>query len=330
MYEHDPRQLPDSEFAIGSLNLLQPGNVGRMLDPRRTPIRVVDARSDVGMFELEVTAFEDAGAHWVLPLEDVVKFQFALGSAEASVGDVVLFEAAVREFSEPLTMETDQRSARATAVRLEEEANAAEAWLTEHSTFFRNGGKLDTSDPDGPTDLRSDLLRYLDSRGVGDLERALSAIWVSNPRSGEIVKGHEIAMARLGLAKYEGSVVRDPAALDGSWSHERRSDHIAARLGFIRAMFRAAGVDEVVLYRALSFERMPEGKRTATLLSATFSLAVATSWLESDPTRFAVTLMRQPVPVERLFMTYLETDAMNSQFKESEGVLMAQPAGLLF
>ncbi len=35
--------------------------------------------------------------------------------------------------------------------------------------------------------------------------------------------------------------------------------------------------------------------------------------------------MCQSVPVERVFMTYLETSAMNDRFLEAEAVLLARP-----
>ncbi|MGI9608741.1 MAG: hypothetical protein ACR2NL_00450, partial [Acidimicrobiia bacterium] len=67
-----------------------------------------------------------------------------------------------------------------------------------------------------------------------------------------------------------------------------------------------------------------------TLISATLSRRVANSWMEADRETVAATLMRQPVPVDRVFMSFLETEAMNRQFKESEFVLFAEPKGELF
>jgi hypothetical protein len=43
-----------------------------------------------------------------------------------------------------------------------------------------------------------------------------------------------------------------------------------------------------------------------------------------------VWLMRQPVHASCFLMTYLETDVMSSQLKESESVLIAHPRGPLF
>src|SRR5215471_8881040 len=77
MYQTDPDARPDSEFAPGELRWLVTGNTGRLLDGRRTPVRVTALDLAHGYFEAEILAFEDAGARWLVPLEDVTRYQFA-------------------------------------------------------------------------------------------------------------------------------------------------------------------------------------------------------------------------------------------------------------
>jgi hypothetical protein len=330
VYESDPDQLPDSEFDAGSLNLLSAGNPGRLLDPRRTPIRIVGALAEVGMFELEVTAFEDSGARWILPLEDVSRFQFEKTSTRLDERAATVLEEAIRRFSEDLLIETDQDTLIDTERRLSDENDKATEWLARNSEFLRSQDGFDFEAQSGPTLLRSELIDYLEFRGLADIERSLTETWVSNPRSGEVVKAHQVVMARMGLAPYNGLILRDPRSLKGPWSQLRREQHILARLSFIRSVFRQLDIHTVVLYRGLSFEQAPTEHRKPTLISATFRRSVAESWLDADPMRFAANLIRQPVPVDRLFMTYLETDAMNSTYKEAEAVLLSEPKGILF
>lgn len=330
MYEHDPDQLSDSEFSPGSLRLLCAGNVGRMLDPRRTPIRVVGVKPEIGMFELEVTAFEDAGAHWLLPLEDFSSFQFAKGSASSDERAVAELEAAIRRFDEVLRIEVDHEARAGTERRLLEEGETASEWLAAHSEFVRSSGELDWEARTGPELLRSDLIVYLDTRGLEDIERSLTETWVSNPRSGELVKAHQIVMATLGLAPFDGLILRDEQSMSGRWSRRRREDHILARLGFVRSLFRHLNIEDVVLYRGLTFERQRLERKQATLISASFSRAVGEAMLDSDPLLYAASLHRQPVPVDRLFMTYLETEALNQKYKEAEAVIFSEPRGVLF
>ena len=77
MYQSDPAARPDTEFAPGELRWLMTGNTGRLLDDRRTPVRVTALDLAHGYFEAEILAFEDAGARWLVPLEDVTRYQFA-------------------------------------------------------------------------------------------------------------------------------------------------------------------------------------------------------------------------------------------------------------
>jgi hypothetical protein len=49
---------------------------------------------------------------------------------------------------------------------------------------------------------------------------------VSNPYSGEFVKGHRIVLAELGLAEYRDRILRDERTLAGAWSKAARGAHI--------------------------------------------------------------------------------------------------------
>ena len=66
MYQTDPGALPDDRFSPGNLSWLVPGNHGRLLDARRTPVRVTAIDIHHGYFEVEILAFEDKGARWLI------------------------------------------------------------------------------------------------------------------------------------------------------------------------------------------------------------------------------------------------------------------------
>ncbi len=330
VYEHDPDPLPDSAFVEGSLGYLRAGNEGRMLDPRRTPVTVMGVYPSEGVFELEVTAFEDRGARWMLPVEDVSKFRFGVGSSIVPNSELAALESAVERFHKDLEIEVDPDVALVTQGRIDDEAATADSWLTHNSRYFSESLGLDPSVCEGPPELRSDLVRYMESRSLSDIEHVFASTWVSNPSSGEVVKGHRIAIARLGLSPYAGLIPRIEASTMGGWCIERRANHIVARIGFVRAMFARAEMDHVVLYRGLSFEQPAPTRTGQTLTSATFHHRIADARFDTDPHVFSVSLMRQPVPITRLFMTFYETDAMNSQFREAEAVLLQQPTGPLF
>ena len=330
MYQKDPDAAPDSDFTPGELSLLVSGNTGRLLDPRRTPIGLVAIEPEIAVFELEVTAFEDQGARWRLPFEDVVKFQFANGSDRLRSETLELYEQAVSRYDRPLSIPADAGAAATTLDRIAERVDDADKWLRQKSRFFAAERSLPTDAREGDPRLQSDMDRFLDSFDLVDLERELTETYVSNPHSGEVLKGHRIVIAEMGLAPFEGKIVRDPSILAGSRDRTRRREHILARLGFVRAMFGLAGVEHVVLYRSMSFEGAPRGRNDETFVSTTFCREIATTWFDSDVDRRSVIMMRQPVPVERVFMTYLETAAMNRHFREAEAVLLLDPDSALF
>src|SRR6185437_4960683 len=132
MYQSDPGAAPDTQFLPGELRYLVTGNRARLLDPRRTPVHVTAVSPETGFFEVEIDAFEDAGARWLIPLESAASYQFAGGGA--TVGDAGLRELrdAVARCDVQITI-TGGRSARDYAERrLQDESVRARGWLAEH------------------------------------------------------------------------------------------------------------------------------------------------------------------------------------------------------
>lgn len=72
--------------------------------------------------------------------------------------------------------------------------------------------------------------------------------FVSNPASGELVKGHAIVLAELGPCPYRGEIVRHPELFTGQWSKPRRAEHLVVRLAFMQELFSSWEVDTVTLY----------------------------------------------------------------------------------
>lgn len=94
-------------------------------------------------------------------------------------------------------------------------------------------------------------------------------------------------------------------------------------MAFIRAYFNMSDIDEVVVYRGMSSET---GWKDVfrTFLNCTFNLEVGREFCDfyRDGKNRISYLVKMTVPVERVFMTYLETQAMNRQYKEAEAVLI--------
>jgi hypothetical protein len=315
IYESDPQAAPDSEFVPGELALLVAGNRGRLLDARRTPVTVTAVRPATGDFEIEIGAFEDAGARWVLPLQDVGRFQFARDAARDGATEL---EQAAARCDRMVEIACDEDARAATMRRLGDERAATAAWLR---------GRLSAIDVDACVERREgapSLYALLDERlgELAALDRAFAAAFVSNPGSGELVKGHAIVLAELGLCPYRGQVVRDPATF-ANLPKERRADHLVARLAFIQAVWSALGHETVTLHRAAAVGP----RRPASLVSSTFSAAVAASHFAAAATAVH---WRQDVELDRLLMTFLETRALNAPYREAEAILLADPGNLAF
>lgn len=328
-YQFNPNSPADTCFLPGDLKYLIPGNEGRWLDPRRTPLRVLDVRRSSGFFVVELLDFEDKGARWELPLERVNRCQFARGSAEASAAEVELYSEIVARLNRPLAIPADpscRAQSEATIASLRKEVGA---WMDTKSTFVASGARLAFTDRTGSALLWTDLDRYMLANGLGDIEGAFAEQYVRNPESGELVKGHRILLAELGLVSFAGTQVRDPDLFAGPWSRPRRADHILHRLAFVREVFDRLGPSPVVLYRGLSCHGSP-GVRENSFVSATFSLDVAMSHFHNRDSTSTGVLLRQPVPTARLFMTYQETAQMNRHYKEAEAVLLRDPTNEIF
>ena len=322
VYQFNPDMLLDTSFHPGDLKYIVPGNEGRMLDPRRTPVRVLDVKHGSGFFVVEILDFEDKGASWELPLECVDRCQFATGSTEASKADIALYMEIISRLDRPLEMPADPRRRATTEASIASLRKDVGAWLESESVFLTSGAPLDFSGQTGSPALWSDLERFMTAAGLWDVEAAFAEQYVRNPYSGELVKGHRIVLAELGLAPFEGKQVRDPDLFGGSWSKQQRADHILHRLAFVRELFERLGQPSVVLYRGLSCQGQPEARGNDSFISATFSLEVAMSHFDSRDRSSTGVLLRQSVPIERVFMSFLETAQMNQQFKEGEVVLL--------
>jgi hypothetical protein len=330
IYQHDPHAAPDSAFEPGRLEHLVPGNRARLLDARRTPVTVQSLNDRDGMFAVVVGAFEDAGARWELPLEDVSGFQFELGSPLLQPDQRVELERLVAHFEGtteiPVTAEALARTARELRVERSRVGQRLAAWSELRELDLAASAAERAGSPAAIEALES----LMEERELGSLERAFAGAYVSNPHAGEMVKGHAIVLAEMGLCRYSGRIARNRELFAGDGTRERRRAHVLLRLAFLGELLALLGRASVELYRGLDSERALEPSRGASLVGATFSREVAMSHFEGGPTTTVAMLLRQQVPASRLFMTFLETRAMSGRYREAEAVLIGDPANLAF
>lgn len=323
VYQSDPGAAPDSGFVPGGLRHLVAGNRGRLLDARRTPVRVTAVRAEAGFFEVEVQAFEDAGARWLVPVESAGSYQFAAGGATAAGTGLRALRAAAARCDVQVSIAAGPAARGQARRRLAAERVRAGRWLTGHGApaGFDPGPFIDGRA--GWPQAQRWLGGYLAGRGLAAIEDQISAGYVSNPWAGDLVLGHLIVLAELGFGPLTARAPRDPEIFAGDWTKPRRAGHILARMGFTQALWRRAH-GPVTLYRGAALPGQPAtagspGQRRSPLISASFSREVADSHFQSQQ---AAALYRQPLAPGQLFMTFLETAAMNRQFREAEAVLL--------
>jgi hypothetical protein len=325
IYQSDPAPAPDGDFEPGRLGHILTGNEGRLLDQRRTPVRIGALRSEQGLFEVEILAFEDRGASWWVPFEDVGRYQFARASATASERELAERRAAVRRFDRPLHVRSRQGASEGSRGQLQSERASAARWLADRG-FEGFDAAPAIASRDGQPGTMALLEEYLGSIGLLEMDQAFAETFVSNPHSGELVKGHAIVLGELGLCVYSGKVVRDPGLFEGAWRKERRAAHIFARLGFTQALWSLASNPGAPLYRAISSEGALTACTGASLISATFSQDVATAHFRGGDSATFAAVVRQPLPLGRLFMSFLETREMSRRYREAEAVLLGGSA----
>jgi hypothetical protein len=330
IYAGDDDPAPDSEFAAGELRLLVVGNRGRLLDARRTPVTVVDVCADRGSFVVRVDAFEDRGARWDLGLGEIGRFQFERAAARTSDQALAELQRSAARFDRELAIECEPEARRNTLRQLRRHGDDVRAWLAERTGGLSVDIAQRIAERQGDPACYALLDEFLRERALDDVERAFTASVVTNPGAGEIVKGHAIVLAELGLSPYRGKAPRDRDLFSGSWARARRAEHLLWRLAFTHELFAALGASTVTLYRAAATDGALLPRLRSSLVSATFSRDVAEAHFEGGPATSAAVLWRQTVPTDRILMSFLETRAMNERFHEAEAILLADPANTTF
>lgn len=323
VHQFNVNNLPDSDFENGSYEFLLKGNECRLKDSRRTPGILEDVYEDTGFFRWRITDFEDKGKFWDLPIETVFNFQFRRNlSLKIPEIQSSKYKTIANKFDRPLVIERDASASFNTENLLVEKVKEAENWLVAYSKFFQNKNQLNQKGGKGSTELMNDFRRYMESRDLWDLEEKTSEMYVLNPHSGEWFKGIEIVCAELGLADYVGKVIRTPDIWEGRGHKNLRCEYVLHRIAFLRAFFRLAEIECLTLYRGMATEGPWIPNRKKTFSSWSFDIKVAESFTRFHETQFKnVYLIKREVPIKQLFMTYLETEAMNRQYSEAEAII---------
>jgi hypothetical protein len=322
VYASNPDAAPDEQFEPGRLEHLVVGNAGRLLDPRRTPVGVTGIELASGLFVVEVRAFEDQGASWRVPFEEADRFQFVRGAAPAEADELRAYRAAAARFDRQVSVQASTSAMAAGRARLLRERSIVRERLDSLGVPASLDAAICIERREGDPALAAVVEAILSERGLAGLDHTFAAQYVSNPWSGDLVKGHAIVAAELGIAGYRGKVMRDPEGFAGEWSKARRADHLLLRLALSAEIWSRTGRSEVLLYRAMTSETALTARPPTGFVSATFSPEVAEEQFRGGPRTRSAALYRKAIPLERLFMTFWETPALNGAYREAEAVLI--------
>ncbi|MHA1569477.1 MAG: hypothetical protein ACTSXZ_08395 [Alphaproteobacteria bacterium] len=312
--------------------MLVPGNRCRLLDGRRTPgvIEAVDEKS--AMFRWRITAFEDEGVCWDMTAEHVTRYQFAKDAKRLNASATEALQKRSAQLDKELVVPAREEDRARAEQEIAQAQTEATAWLKSESVFLRSGVRLDFSQRQGPPEAADDFIRFMAKYNLQEVETRTAANMVSNPESGEWVKGMNIVLAEMGLQGYRGKATRTEDLFAGQGAKPERTRYLIHRLAFLRAFFASLGIDSVSLFRGASMEWdwRPRGVRTFT--SWTFSREVAESFSQEGlDGKFAHGyLVRRTFPVSKLLMTYIETAEMNGQFKEAEALVLTDAQDRIF
>ncbi|HZY96802.1 MAG TPA: hypothetical protein VFE35_06845 [Candidatus Cybelea sp.] len=324
VHQFDSQMRPDSEFQSGHLKLLCVGNQCRLLDARRTP-GVIESVSPEGFFRWRISAFEDKGEYWDVPVEHVFRYQFALDSPELPPDRIKSLEAQIEVFNQPLSIPIQPQRRSQTESQISQVEKSVLDWLTKHSGSMPSQISLDLLSSDQAQTIGNCLTGYMESSGLGEQEKRTSQIYVLNPFSGEWIKGLQITCAELGVKEFTGTIPRTRDIFSGPGNKQLRQKYIIHRLAFVRALFKSFGYRQVVLFRGMAAEGNWQVHSPRFFSSWTFSKEMAEAFLSCNERAKHSYLLKRTFLIEKLFLTYVETAAMNRQYREHEAVVIHDP-----
>ena len=325
IYQYNKNRLPDEAFLPGEIAFLVKGNHCRLLDGRRTPGVIGEYNDESAMFRWRITDFEDKGKYWEVPAEGIVRYQFTKDAKKLDIERIKEINSSIKKYQKMLTIKIVQEKKRQTEVEIQKVGRSISNWLKNNSVFFKNQERLDFKSRKGSASLAKDFTRYMKSVGMKAIEQRTADILVLNPNSGEWIKGMAIVLAEMGLVPYKDKIPRTRDIFEGLGEKDKRRNYLIHRLAFVRAFFHLLGIEDVTLYRGMSTERK-WGKRASarTFVSFTFNSKIAKAYcvFSRDSDFKHSYFLKRTFPVEKLFMTYLETAAMNMRYKEAEAFVL--------
>ncbi len=320
------------------LSDLQPAELAHLVlgatlyfrDPRKTPVKVVEHDPQTASFTVQVGDFEDKGAEWILPLWDISKFTAPPNSRKLTRREQDVLGSNVNSLNRQMQIGCSEVHFEWSQSEISAIQKEIYKWLCSNFVNLPHDAEMLLNRNVTCDIWAAAMEQMMDSKGLLQIDRAFAAQFASNPNASEVIKGHRIVLAELGLCPYQGSILRDPKTFEGDWSKPKRRTHILTRLAFMRAMLSIFRLPTIPLFRAIYSEDTLSSASNKGFVSTTFSNDVALSLFEAGQKTRVAAMYWQEVPVERLFISYLETPILSSRYQEAEAVLLFDPSASVF
>ena len=325
IYEQDHNIRPDTEFIKGILHFLVPGNKGRLLDARRTPVQVDKYLPESGLMHIKILKFEDKGSIWELPAEEIVDFQFEKNSVKLDDSQVNKIKKTIERLDSDLNIQANSKRLKKTNEQIGEAISKVLKWIEYNSSYLHKNNTLDLNLKVGPMDLQADFAKYMQIHKLKDLDYRISQTWASQS-GGEIIKALQQTMAEMGLLNYYGKSLRDKSILK-TIGTQTFMNYVIHRLAFVRSFFSKIGINRLTLYRGMSSEKgwrpksKPWSSWTPILQIANCHADFEVCGVHQNKSTDSY-LFKRTLPIEKIFMTYFETMGLNQQWKETEVIVI--------
>lgn len=324
LHQDNPNKQSDDMFTKGNYSYLVEGNECRLLDGRRTPGYIEAINPKSGMFIWRITDFEDKGEMWELPFYKVFNFQFVLDADQLDEETSLAYKAIDDSFGSDISIIGTETSRSNTESIISELKIKTDQWIKDNHVLQEFISSFNLEDLNHVNKVAQEFQKYMDLHNLLELEKRTAHAMVLNPQSGEWVKGMEIVLGELGLVTCQVKAIRKEDTFEGMGSKAKRKAYIYHRLAFVRSLFEALNLNEPTLYRGMASEKTWSNiKRT--FLNMTFSKDVAEAFASFNNEKYkSAYIMRTSVNKRDIFMTYIETQEMNQQYKEREAVLLCK------
>lgn len=176
--------------------------------------------------------------------------------------------------------------------------------------------------------MQKALYSYLLENELASLDEKITGMIVSNPYGSEILKHLWFELAKLGFVRYEN---RKPKSLDYIPEGKKIETYIIKRIAFVRALFEITGIYEIYTYRGVNSPyRWLSFPKAFSSWTFDYNVASDLARINNEDDMEVAYIMKRKTRISEIFLTSIETKAMNKVYNEKEVLLFANPGNGIY